>query len=1352
MTKPNNMDTDISYIPVEFDPFAGGELLCAVPTTESQKEIFASVKMGDDANCAYNESVSVIIHGSIDVEMLKSSFQDLIKRYEVLRATFTPDGQTLCINASFENDIPFIDLSEMNDKEKDNKLAQILCRVVKEPFDLEQGPLFYVHIVKLHEQMFHVVITIHHIICDGWSIDILVSDVAAIYSAKSKDNTINFDKPDRFSDYALMMAKQANSPNAKETERYWLEQFSGKIPALDFPTDRPRPPVRSFNAAREDRKMSKSLVDGLKGIGAKAGCTFVNVLLAGFNAFLFRLTQQEDMVVGLATSGQSAVGQENLVGHCVNLLPLRSQINGNQAFADYLQSFRSVLLDAYEYQQYTLGRLLTKLKLPRDHSRIPLIPVLFNIDQGINTENIRFDGKGIDFFSNPRAFENFEIFLNIAPLKDSFVFECQYNTNLFDTKTISRRLEEFEILLTGIVDDHNRKISDLPLLSDGERHELLEWNKTGEDYPKDLCLHHLFENQVKKTPDNVAVVFQDRQLTYKELDQRSDRLAEYLRVQGGGPDILVGICVERSLDMVVGLLGILKAGCGYVPLDPEYPRSRLSHMLDDANVPVLLTQSALLDRLPDHRAKVCCLDTDWDKIANEHDVPATGRLGPENPAYVIYTSGSTGVPKGVRVHHGAVVNFLTGMAQVPGFTEKDALLAVTTLSFDIHVLEIFLPLVTGGKTVIAARETTYDGDKIKTALSEWAITVMQATPATWRLLLAAQWEGTKGLKALCGGEAVPKDLVKALLPRTASVWNMYGPTETTVWSTCHRLEDSEGPVLIGSPIANTQIYILDEAMNRVPVGVPGELHIGGMGVTLGYLNRPELTAARFVNDPFGGAQNARLYKTGDLARFRTDGNIEFINRLDNQVKIRGFRIEPGEIESVLSEHPLVREAVVTVCQTAHGDNALVAYVVPEKATSSSSTQLKRTVQQVNSKLRDHLRDKLPGYMIPQHFVCLDTLQLTPAGKIDRNSLPALTNTGVSDPAEYVAPKDQLELQLAAIWEKMLGIDKISIHHNFFDIGGHSLLAVNMFTEIENVFGKKLPLATLFKLPTIARLATVLRKEHHEVNWPSLIPIQPIGEKPPLFLVHGAGGNILLYRDLAGRLGDDQPVYGLQSQGLDGKQALLTRVEDMAAHYLKEIRALQPEGPYYLGGYCLGGQIAYEIAHQFDVQGQKTAFIGLVDTQKKWHELNRLMFLYHEYQRIIFHIKNFSRADGKGKKQFIMEKAAESIRRIKRRIAVRRSVLAYRLRLRKDRPLTVMETVNDRAAMIYDAPSYSGKITVFRPKKPYAGYDDPLLGWGDGLTGGVEVEQLSAFPAGILVEPFVAELAEKFKKSLQKAQN
>ena len=709
-----------------------------------------------------------------------------------------------------------------------------------------------------------------------------------------------------------------------------------------------------------------------------------------------------------------------------------------------------------------------------------------------------------------------------------------------------------------------------------------EANQTYSDYPRDRCLHHLLSERARCTPASVAIECDGKSLTYAELEVRSNQLAHFLQQQGIVAESLVGLCIDRSLEMVVALLGILKSGAAYVPLDPAYPSDRIKYVLDDARVQVLLSQESLISSLPKTSAKIVCLDAEWKAFQGQNGGPVMSNVGPHNLAYVIYTSGSTGRPKGVQLEHCSVVNFLYSMRRQPGMTAQDILLAVTTLSFDIAGLEMYLPLLVGGRLVIASREATMDGRLLMQLMATSGTNIMQATPTTWRVLMESGWRGDSNLKALVGGEALSADLARHLAERCRSVWNMYGPTETTIWSSVYQVEGKDDKLVpIGKPIANTTFYVLDSSREPVAGGSEGELYIGGEGLARGYFERAELTAEKFIPDPFSSLPDARMYRTGDLARYKPDGNVEFLGRIDHQVKIRGFRIELGEIEAVLEQHSGVHQAVVVAREDTPDDKRLIAYYVPEVPDTLSPANL-----------REHVGKQLPDFMTPSAYVQMVKFPLTPNGKVDRKALPLPSLKDFEEQVEYVAPRNETERKLVLLWEETLGVRPISVTANFFDLGGRSVMAARLFTKILRTFGKELPLSTLFRSATVEQLARELEPSGNAHEYSTLVPIQPHGTKPPFFCVHGGAGSTLFLHQFAGHLDSAQPFYGIEPEGMDGKRFQRLTVEQMADNYLAAIREVQPLGPYYLGGYCFGGLVAFEMARMLHLQGERIELLAL----------------------------------------------------------------------------------------------------------------------------------------------------------------
>jgi amino acid adenylation domain-containing protein len=850
---------------------------------------------------------------------------------------------------------------------------------------------------------------------------------------------------------------------------------------------------------------------------------------------------------------------------------------------------------------------------------------------------------------------------------------------------------------------------------------------TQADFPRDGCLHQLFEARARETPDAVAVVWEDRHLTYAELNRRADRLARQLCGCGVGPDVLVGLCTQRSLEMVTGLLGILKAGGAYVPLDPTYPRDRLAYMMEDARLPALVTEVLLREQLPAHGARVLCLDKDIENHEKNGKVNPTVEVTAEHLAYVIYTSGSTGKPKGVPIIHRAVVNFLGSMRREPGLTAQDVLLAVTTLSFDIAALEIFLPISVGGRVVLASREVARDGAKLAAYLDRCGATVMQATPATWQLLLTAGWQGSDRLKILCGGEALPCSLAKQLRQRSAALWNLYGPTETTIWSAAHEVGDEDGVVPIGKPIANTQIHVLDERRRPVPVGEVGELYIGGVGLARGYLNQPELTAAKFIPDPFSQEPGARLYQTGDRGRCQADGTLEFLGRMDHQVKIRGFRVELGEIETVLAQHREVARCAVLAREETDGLKRLVAYVVPRRGQVPAIGALRRFLEQ-----------RLPEHTIPSAFVFLDTLPLTPNGKVNRLALPAPKSAGLERNGTQVAPRTALEQQLADIWAEVLDAGPVGVNEGFFQMGGDSLLAARLLAQIEKTFGKPLPVNVIFEAPTIALLAARLELMPETWTSPASPQIGTARPRPPFFCLSYAP---TLALELA-----DQPVYALEIAA-DAIGAL-PDLQAMGRHLIEKVRAIQPRGPYLLGGYCNPGIVAYEIARQLCEQGDEVALLALFDadlpaaTPGHQRGFRRALSAigYYVNRLIMWDVRNLAQLPVAYWTSYLWERV-QTVRDI---IVARIPALARRY--------GVPSWVHIRRAVCSYAPgNYPGRITLFVSSKTAADFrHDPSLGWRNVAQGGLDIHVIPGHHVTMFQPPYVQALVEPLNRCLMAA--
>jgi amino acid adenylation domain-containing protein len=1186
------LDLTSTYIPQvstdEFDPFAGPEILLVAPATEPQIEIWTSCLIGgNDASCAYNDSSGIVLTGVFDTDAMMNALQALSNRHEALRTVFSADGARIIVYNNPEISVDYHDLSAQDDEQNKLFIKNYNRQLAITPLDLVNGPLFKVAILKLNYDEHQVIMLMHHIVCDGWSVGIIMQDLSALYSAFAQNETPQLPSAPKFSEYAIAEIELSRTVEHQKTEQYWLDQFKGSNHLLDVPTDNPRPSPRTYKSNRADFSLDAGLVGNLKLLARKAGTSFVSTVMASFEVFLHQLTGQDEIIIGLPAAGQSATGNFGLVGHCVNLLPLRSLPKGDSSFIDYLKERKSPVLDAYDHQMYTFGSLLKKLNIPRDASRLPLVPIVFNIDIGMD-EGIGFHNLKHRYINNPREYETFEIFLNITDHKGMLTFEWSYNTQLFELATISRFMDTLEHLLREVVKTPDTPISKLPVLNAAEiKVQLDKWNDTKVAYPKEKPLHQIISETAAQYPNSIALKFNNEELTYKQLNQKANQMAAVLIENGVKPNDKVAISLDRSAELVVALLAIIKAGATYIPLDPVFPINRINYMLEDSAAVVLLTSKNYRGQYVSNAKEIILEEVLLTLSAYPTTDPEVEVKG-EDLIYILYTSGSTGQPKGVQIKHHNVVNFLYSMQKQPGLTAADKLLAVTTISFDIAGLELWLPLITGAQIVLADAATAKDGNALLGIIKKDKITVMQATPYTWRIMLEAGWDKEK-IKVICGGEALPMDLAQRILDKSTSLWNVYGPTETTIWSTLKEITANEGFISIGKPIDNTAIYILDPFQNMLSPGVAGEIYIAGEGVAQGYLNQPELTAEKFVSDPFSDELKAKMYRTGDLGTFTPDGNLMYLSRIDAQVKIRGYRIETGEIEFNLAKEDTIKQAVVIARADNNGVDKLVAYIVLQEGTQQAEDN-----SELIHQWRVNLKTSVPDYMVPDNFIVIDAMPMTPNGKVDKKTLAAQDIETVQT-VSYVAPRTDVEKMVADIWIELLGIEQVGIYDNFFELGGHSLIAVQVMARIETETGKRLPLAVLFENSTVEKLSLMLEMDGKSITWDSLVPIKPNGTKVPIYIVHGAGLNVLLFNTLAKHMDTDQPVYGLQAKGLNGVDEPLSRIEDIAAHYISSIRAQNPDGPYALAGFSFGGIIAYEMAKQLMALNKDVRMLAMFDT-------------------------------------------------------------------------------------------------------------------------------------------------------------
>ena len=1175
--------------PVDYNPFADErEIEKIIYTNEPQKEMWlACIVGGEEANLSYNESVSLEIMGALNFAAFKQAVNELVLRHEALRSTLSPNGETLIVYKNLPVELELTDISDLSNIEQRIELDAFVLREVDTPLDLYNGPLFRAFMHKMEANKWLFTIIKHHIIGDGWSTGVMLEDLSALYNAYSKGIEITLNVPAKLSDYASWQSGYKQTKQYSETEAYWLNVYKNGAPVLNLPTDRPRQSPRSYKGHRIDEPLHAELATQIKKMGAKAGASLVTTLLAAFEVLLYQRTKQTGIVVGLPASGQAASGLTGVVGHCVNLLPLLSHISPSSSFSDYLKKRKKEVLDAYDHQQITFGELIRKLYIPRDASRIPLVPVIFNIDMGMDNA-VAFDGLDFKLISNPRSYENFELYLNATRSKEGIVLEWSYNTDLFDADTIEGYNNDYLSLLEAIVEAPGISIAQLtgvPQIA-----VELSINSGAEQFiPTDCSLISLFETSAEKYAGKIALSFGGQSLTYAEVNQKASQLYLYLTNSGVGEGDIVALLVDRSAEMLIAMLAVLKAGAAYLPLDPNYPADRITFMLEDSGTKLLLASQSYKGKHQTGTNEVI-IEEVWQRLDTYNDKNADRELKQDALAYVIYTSGSTGKPKGVKITHRNLVNFLLSMQITPGVSDTDRLLAITTISFDIAGLELYVPLISGAELVIADAETVRDGRLLLNLLAEKNITILQATPSTWQMLVDSGLQQRSNLKALAGGEPLLKELADKLLNLTGSLWNMYGPTETTVWSTLKQVLPGEELITIGKAIDNTQVYIVDEVGNPLPTGMPGEIYIGGYGVAEGYLNRAELTAEKFVPDTISKTLLSKLYRTGDLGKLLANGEIQCLGRIDNQVKIRGHRIELGEIESRISSLDDIKHSVVIAYDDAQLNKYLVAFVITD------GTDQKLLERDLINQWREKLSVYLPDYMLPEEFVNVSEFSLTPNGKIDRKAFPKPEHTySFSKVGASALPVTNEEILIAHIFADTLGLPEVGLTDDFFALGGHSLLAVKVMIAIEKETGERLPLAAFFNNSTVEKLAAQLAGNKPTDHWETVVPIKASGSKPPLYLVHGSGLNLLLFKSIGDHFYEDRPLYGIQAIGLTKEVDLPETVEAIAAYHIPEILMIQPEGPYAVAGYSYGGFIAYEIAKQLIAMGKEVSFFGIIDT-------------------------------------------------------------------------------------------------------------------------------------------------------------
>ncbi|MDJ1175086.1 non-ribosomal peptide synthetase [Roseofilum capinflatum] len=1300
-----------------------------------------------EGSLTYNEQEALRLLGSLKVEALWDAVREIVRRHESLRTNYRAvDGSPVrVIRPELELKMPVVgDLQHLPPEKRLLEVQRLGQIEVGQPFDLANDPLLRVTLFQLAADDWVLLLTMHHIITDGWSTGVFCHELEALYGAYVQG------KPSplpplliQYADFAGWQRQPATAEILAPQLDYWKKQLAGVPPLLELPTDYPRPTVQTANGGKEFFELGVEFTERLKHLSQELGVTLFMTLFAAFSTLLYRYSGQEDIVVGTPIANRNRSEIEGLIGFFVNTLVLRSQLEGDLSFSELLQQVRQTCLDAYAHQDVPFEHLVEALQPERSLRYSPIFQVMFAL-QNAPMKPLELPEISFNWLQMESAKAKFDLTLSMEETEAGLIGYWEYNRDLFDAATIRRMMGHFQTLLEGILANPKARVGELPLLTEPERHQLLvEWNDTKVEYPQDKCIHQLFEEQVEQNPDAVAVVFEEERLTYHQLNCRANQLAHYLRSLGVEPEVLVGICVERSLSMIVGILGILKAGGAYVPIDPNSPAERSTFMLTDAGISILLTQEKLKSTIPSLPDVAICLDTDWHQIAQQATTNLTTSVTSNSLAYIIYTSGSTGQPKGVLIQHDNVVRLFATTESWFGFNNNDVWTLFHSYAFDFSVWEIWGALLYGGCLVVVPYWISRSPKDFYELLCLHKVTVLNQTPSAFRQLIQVEelsetQEPLNLRLVIFGGEALE---IKSLEPwfdrhgdRSPQLINMYGITETTVHVTYRPLTISDlnrNSSPIGLPISDLQVYILDSHLQPVPIGIPGELHIGGAGLARGYLNRSELTAQKFIPNPFSDEPGSRLYKTGDKARYLPDGNIEFIGRIDNQVKIRGFRIELGEIEATLTQHPEISSAVVIVREDSPGDKRLVAYIVAKKEVASSD-------------LRGFLKTKLPDYMIPSAFIFLEAIPLTPNGKCDREALRMQYRRALPAPdtehreVNAIAPRTTTELQLVQIWSEVLNISTVGVQDNFFDLGGHSLLAVRLMARIEQQLGIHLPLTTLFTEPTIESQAHLLSSQSNVRSHAPLVPIQTQGDLPPFFCVHPVGGNVLCYAELARHLGNNQPFYGLQSLGLSGDKEPLTKIEEMAAIYIEALQQIQPQGPYYLGGWSMGGVVAWEMAQQLQVLGQKVELLTLIDSYAPSQNKQPIddTFLINALLNDLSGM--FGQEFSISAQEIQQLQPAEQLSSILTE-AKRLNILPPEISLEQMGRLFEVFKANLKAIYDYQPQPYSGRVALFS-----ASESKEDRGWNSWVTGALETYMIPGDHYGMMLPPHVRVLAQKLE--------
>jgi len=1304
------------------------------PLTPMQQGMLFHTLYAPDSG-VYFEQLRCILSGDFNVSAFERAWNTVVNRHSILRTGFVGEGLKEPVQVVYhEINLPFEkqDWRNLSSTEQEERLNLYLQNDIRQSFQLSKAPLMRFALFQLSDNSYQFIWDYHHILMDGWCVPILLTEVLTYYDSFCNGQDVQLPRSRPYRDYIVWLKKQ-NYDNAKAYWQRMLKGFTAPTPINIGPVDN-KNEDREKEFGDQEIYLPEQLTNMLRDHARTYQLTLNTIIQGSWALLLSRYSGEDDVVFGSTVSGRPTdlAGAESIIGLFINTLPVRAQLYPKTSFLSYLKELQEQQLEQRQFEYSSLIDIQGWSDVPRGLPLFESILVFENypIETALQEQNER---SLIIQNIQSEELTNYPITVVAGPGTELMI-KILYDYDRFDDAVIKGMLGHFRKILEEFIKNPQQQIKDLNVLTDDEQKQLLiDWNETKADYPHDRCIHELFEAKVEQIPDATAIIFEEKQLTYRELNQHANQLASYLQKLEVGPEVLVAICIERSVEMIVSILGILKAGGAYLPIDPDYPEERLLFILQDSEASVLITQKDFMQKFSKSNAHIICIDEDWVTISCESREALMSNVTSENLAYMIYTSGSTGKPKGTLLQHQGLSNYIIATINALGVDKYDHVLQFASLSFDASVLEIFTALTSGATLYLARRETLMSSPNLIQFLRKHKITVSLLPPS---LLSVLPVEGLPDFKTLLtGGEKCTKDIVLRWYSGR-NFYNAYGPTEATVAPTLYHVENVSETLVnipIGHPLSNIQIYLFDRNLQPVPLGVPGELHIGGVCLARGYHNRPELTAEKFIPNPFSDERGGRLYKTGDLARYLEDGNIEFIGRIDHQVKIRGFRIELGEIENMMLQHPMIQNAVVVVKEYGQQDKNLIAYYVNTKDQTLSS-----------SDLRSFLQKELPDYMIPSAFVQLNVLPLNSSGKIDRKALPEPEGKRPELKKSYVAPRDIWEIELAQIWEDILNIQPIGVKDNFFELGGHSLLAVRMISQIQEKIGKNISLAALFQEPTIEQLAMLIRSEDTTKSTPVLMPLQPKGTKKPLYFIHPSGGSVHWYTDLARYIGKDQPFYGVQAKGLNGEEPIHTKIEDMAAYYVCAIREFQPEGPYFLGSWSLGVIIVFEVAQQLRSQGQEVAFLGLLDQgpviPSEEPEDNAAYLVQTFGKNLSLSLEQLRKLNDDEQIEYVFKLAKQV------------NWLLPDVKLHQFRHFILMLRTHTDAWRNYRPKVYPGNITVFRAEEQTnKNIDQKDLGWGDLTTEKVEIHEVPGDHLSMVHKPHVKKLAKRLKACLDNIQ-